>query len=433
MKSSDGGWVSDSSKSDSSIWNFHVWVDAWMTRPDIPNKEGDGWQAIDGTPQEQSKGPAEAPFNTKDYRCGPAPLSLIKAFQRDKMDFQKYDVAFVAGEANCEKIEHWQGQEYRRTDVIGEKVMTKLPDSRCNGETLAGGKYVRLCKLNLARSYSKVGSFLQIHNLMRRNTYQIQYPNSGIRLGKPFTIKISAGGRNKLAKAGGVDYSLTLAAKSYNSKTSFGVLKTVKGGGPDGISLTISAADWGAPFFKSIIPSKTETFDLIFTATPKSGKKGESYFKRVMFSVKMPRLAIDCGDKARHYAPSQAVDCSVQFYNPLPYQLDDAVVHFTISGQWNAGGSPTGQQRLTIQPSAKAQSMYDKDIEDVDPLETQVFHAHFQLNGAKGLQSVVAKLTSKELPGVAGVYQITVGGGHGGDGHGGEGLVEADIVESVAV
>ncbi len=38
-----------------SIWNFHVWVEAWMTRPDLPKGYG-GWQAIDATPQERSNG-----------------------------------------------------------------------------------------------------------------------------------------------------------------------------------------------------------------------------------------------------------------------------------------------------------------------------------------------------------------------------------------
>lgn len=38
-----------------SIWNFHVWNDVWMTRPDLPQGFG-GWQAIDSTPQEASEG-----------------------------------------------------------------------------------------------------------------------------------------------------------------------------------------------------------------------------------------------------------------------------------------------------------------------------------------------------------------------------------------
>ena len=36
-----------------SIWNFHVWNDVWMSRPDLPKGYG-GWQAIDATPQEES-------------------------------------------------------------------------------------------------------------------------------------------------------------------------------------------------------------------------------------------------------------------------------------------------------------------------------------------------------------------------------------------
>ena len=38
-----------------SIWNYHVWNDVWMARPDLPAGYG-GWQAIDATPQETSDG-----------------------------------------------------------------------------------------------------------------------------------------------------------------------------------------------------------------------------------------------------------------------------------------------------------------------------------------------------------------------------------------
>jgi len=40
-------------RSGDSIWNFHVWNDVWMARPDLPQGFG-GWQAIDATPQEAS-------------------------------------------------------------------------------------------------------------------------------------------------------------------------------------------------------------------------------------------------------------------------------------------------------------------------------------------------------------------------------------------
>lgn len=38
-----------------SVWNFHVWNEVWMSRPDIDRMYG-GWQAIDATPQESSGG-----------------------------------------------------------------------------------------------------------------------------------------------------------------------------------------------------------------------------------------------------------------------------------------------------------------------------------------------------------------------------------------
>lgn len=43
----DGESISDVNSD--SIWNFHVWTDSWMARPDLPPGYG-GWQVIDATP-----------------------------------------------------------------------------------------------------------------------------------------------------------------------------------------------------------------------------------------------------------------------------------------------------------------------------------------------------------------------------------------------
>ncbi|KAG7243739.1 hypothetical protein INR49_010114 [Caranx melampygus] len=51
-----------------SIWNFHVWNDCWMARPDLPPGYG-GWQTVDSTPQETSQG---------IFRCGPASLAAVR-------------------------------------------------------------------------------------------------------------------------------------------------------------------------------------------------------------------------------------------------------------------------------------------------------------------------------------------------------------------
>lgn len=74
-----------------SIWNFHVWVDSWMTRPDLGSKF-DGWQASDPTPQETSEGV---------FCCGPAPLKAIKEGELTK----KYDAPFIFAEVNADVVD----------------------------------------------------------------------------------------------------------------------------------------------------------------------------------------------------------------------------------------------------------------------------------------------------------------------------------------
>lgn len=103
-----------------SIWNFHVWSDAWMARYDLPPNYG-GWQAIDATPQETSMGL---------YQLGPASLEAIK---QGKVGFA-YDVGFVYSEVNADLV-HWRldgrsRMQWRRyssdTAHMGKKILTKM-------------------------------------------------------------------------------------------------------------------------------------------------------------------------------------------------------------------------------------------------------------------------------------------------------------------
>ncbi|XP_051518862.1 protein-glutamine gamma-glutamyltransferase K [Myxocyprinus asiaticus] len=76
-----------------SIWNYHVWNEAWMTRPDLPAGFG-GWQVVDATPQETSQG---------FYRCGPTSVAAVRSGQV----FLKYETPFVFAEVNSD-IVFWQ-------------------------------------------------------------------------------------------------------------------------------------------------------------------------------------------------------------------------------------------------------------------------------------------------------------------------------------
>ena len=81
-----------------SIWNFHVWNDVWMARPDLPQGYG-GWQAVDSTPQETSDG---------YYQCGPSSLEAIK---KGQVGFS-YDVAFMVASVNAD-VMRWKEDSTR--------------------------------------------------------------------------------------------------------------------------------------------------------------------------------------------------------------------------------------------------------------------------------------------------------------------------------
>ncbi|XP_020493825.2 protein-glutamine gamma-glutamyltransferase 2 [Labrus bergylta] len=104
-----------------SVWNFHVWVDSWMTRPDL-GTEFDGWQTSDPTPQETSDGV---------FCCGPASLRAIKEGEMTK----KYDAPFIFAEVNADVVELVQlstgefVQFSGSTKSVGKFISTKAVGS----------------------------------------------------------------------------------------------------------------------------------------------------------------------------------------------------------------------------------------------------------------------------------------------------------------
>ncbi|NXY82337.1 F13A factor, partial [Alcedo cyanopectus] len=88
-----------------SVWNYHCWNEAWMTRPDLPVGFG-GWQVVDGTPQETSDGM---------YRCGPASVQAIK---HGHVCFQ-FDSPFVYAEVNGDIV-------YLRREKNGTQVIENV-------------------------------------------------------------------------------------------------------------------------------------------------------------------------------------------------------------------------------------------------------------------------------------------------------------------
>ncbi|KAJ7313166.1 hypothetical protein JRQ81_004440 [Phrynocephalus forsythii] len=104
-----------------SVWNFHVWNDCWMKRPDLP-AGFDGWQVVDATPQESSSG---------IFCCGPCSVEAIK----NGLVYLKYDASFCFAEVNSDKV-YWQRQSdgtfkivYVEEKAIGHLISTKAVGS----------------------------------------------------------------------------------------------------------------------------------------------------------------------------------------------------------------------------------------------------------------------------------------------------------------
>ncbi|KAG1715028.1 Annulin [Nymphon striatum] len=102
-----------------SVWNFHVWNEVWMERPDLEPESYGGWQAIDATPQELSDGLS---------RCGPAPVKAVKKGEVMK----NFDVPFIFAEVNADKV-YWRysGPNQplklitKKAEEIGKHISTK--------------------------------------------------------------------------------------------------------------------------------------------------------------------------------------------------------------------------------------------------------------------------------------------------------------------
>ncbi|XP_042197879.1 protein-glutamine gamma-glutamyltransferase 2-like, partial [Callorhinchus milii] len=116
-----------------SIWNFHVWIEAWMARNDL--KSGfDGWQVLDPTPQKRSEGV---------YCCGPSPVKAIKERRLNV----KFDVPFVYAEVNADVVDWIFYRDGRKektslnTTNVGRKISTKAVGSREREDITANYKY----------------------------------------------------------------------------------------------------------------------------------------------------------------------------------------------------------------------------------------------------------------------------------------------------
>ena len=74
-----GNSIASGANNKDSIWNFHVWNEAWMSRDDLPDPSYGGWQVIDSTPQEESESKTSTNRNLS-VQCNMI-IKMLKVFK----------------------------------------------------------------------------------------------------------------------------------------------------------------------------------------------------------------------------------------------------------------------------------------------------------------------------------------------------------------
>lgn len=300
-----------------SIWNFHVWNDAWMRRPDLPPGRG-GWQAVDATPQETSDG---------RYQCGPASLAAVKAGERSA-----YDNDFLIGEVNAD-VRYWEvdaaGGNPRlirvQRDRVGTAILTKAVG--------------QMEKHNITNLYKHPeGSLGERAALLR---YDRELPTDDVvtisvqaiglpEVGKPFGIKITS-----LAKQGApqrdIDSKLKIIASraGYTGAMPAETLKQVSHiitSGKEGVEVMLHPEDYG---------SKLNDSSFIFEFTVLGDVQGfnQTFMETKYIILQAPILTLVFEDRFSEVNnnPDSRVVCSVSFTNPLNLDLTNGVL--TVEGR----------------------------------------------------------------------------------------------------
>nr|XP_046251978.1 protein-glutamine gamma-glutamyltransferase 2-like [Scatophagus argus] len=321
-----------------SIWNFHVWVDSWMTRADL-GSEFDGWQASDPTPQETSEGV---------FCCGPASLRAIKEGELTK----KYDAPFIFAEVNADVVDLVRlsnGQLVKfdgSTKSIGRFISTKAVGSDERHDITHQYKYPEGSKEE-RQVYEKA----QHHNKLQQRgeepglRLKIKLADNMI-VGSDF--EVSAILTNNCMEARTCSFLFFARAVTYNGKEGescgFASDKVeVPSGEERHLSLRLEYDQYGP-----VITSDR----LIHLSAITIDKQTIDYHKAEKTIVlDEPNIEIKLVGEVK---VNQSVTAELTLLNPLPELLQDC--SFTIDGVGLTDGKPTTAKIGAVGPKQEAKA-----------------------------------------------------------------------------
>ncbi|XP_055925322.1 hemocyte protein-glutamine gamma-glutamyltransferase-like [Argiope bruennichi] len=374
--------------SNDSIWNFHVWNDVWMARPDLPPGYG-GWQSIDSTPQETSG---------NVFQMGPASVEAVK---RGQVGFD-FDCPFVFAEVNADIIK-WTRDEtveggWRKAASdkykIGQFMLTKkIGVDDDVGDTDAenivaeykdqeGTVEERMAVLNAARYGVAPSIRYAVYDMPPPEAEDVDFDLveiDQVMIGQPFSVTVKVRNKNKsemrtvgaVLSASTVYYTGVLARKVTRQRGNF----TLKPNQSEVLSITVTPDD----YLDKLVDYSMMKIYAIATVQ----ETQQTWAEEDDFTVQKPKLRLECPDTLRVSYEFQLV---IRLTNPLNRHLTDCL--FTIEGPGLSGP-------------------YRVKFRDISPLES-VVHVERLVPQRPGKRVIVVNFSSRQLIEVLGSKHVNV-------------------------
>uniref|UniRef100_A0A182NEW5 protein-glutamine gamma-glutamyltransferase n=1 Tax=Anopheles dirus TaxID=7168 RepID=A0A182NEW5_9DIPT len=274
-----------------SIWNYHVWNEVWLKRRDLGTAAYDGWQVIDGTPQEFSDGA---------YKLGPAPVEAVKSGLVNML----YDCDFVFAEVNADKV-FWRYRgpgkslkliqkdtsgigQFISTKAVGQDEREDITHSYKCGEQSSEAKITMLRALKLGQS-CLTKHYLKLVKVDDRSSIKHQ--------GRDVEFELELNDR-------------ALVGESFNIPN-----------GEEAIEVPVAFDDYYEPGMDEAI-FKVTSFAVIEGAD-------YEYFSQEDYSLRKPDVELLLSGEPVLRA---SVKITAAFYNPLPIPITDGSFQIECSG-----------------------------------------------------------------------------------------------------
>ncbi|KFQ73529.1 Erythrocyte membrane protein band 4.2, partial [Phoenicopterus ruber ruber] len=305
---------------------FHVWNECWMARADLL-PEYSGWQALDATCQEKSKGP---------FFCGPAPVQAIKEGDTDV----DYDVCyfFAAINAKCQvwiqKADDTLKPALGVTKYIGNNISTKsvgsercedithnykYPEGSLQEKEVLDKAYRKMKKLETTSSSGET-QFISIPTALEEpvNLFIHLQSKSSLLLGQDVPLSIELFNHSGGEKA----THLVVGAQSlhYNGVPITQLWKeefhfTLKSNEANNLQIFVPYSRYRKELGENHL--------LRLTAVLRDEDSFYIYFAQEEISICDPPLTIEFPDNIVQYQPSTA---NISLLNPLSEPLEKCVV-----------------------------------------------------------------------------------------------------------